>query len=323
MYKPTDFFNECFDETNEYYTKLLDLINSAFDRQKIKESGFEIHHIVPRSFFKKKGIPVDDSFYNKVKFTCEEHYMAHYYCYKCAKPIIKRSMVFALHLMSVTAASRRDDFDAEALAKMYGECRSDLTYVFKQNKMPVLTPEKRKEVHKRAMETRSKNTAYKKQLSERMKGNIINKGNLKFNLMQINLMTNLHNLGCTNAEICNLFHTSPKTLKEQVKTAKEKYTPEEVIDWDYSIRNSDRVQKYVWQKSTDNLCSFQEAYTITGMSEITFVKHLKNDEDFDFELAEVPSIFKAIIWLYEFYKKDPLIISRLETVLKQMKNLFH
>ena len=87
-----DIINECF-EKNEYYYKMMELIKTAND------SEGENHHIVPRAYFKAKGIDVIDEG-NLVRLSRKNHTLVHYYIAKCCKSIIKESMLFALNLMS-------------------------------------------------------------------------------------------------------------------------------------------------------------------------------------------------------------------------------
>ena len=48
-----NIMNECF-ERNEYYDKMIEMIKTANDPEG------ENHHIVPRAYFKIKGIDVID-----------------------------------------------------------------------------------------------------------------------------------------------------------------------------------------------------------------------------------------------------------------------
>lgn len=87
-----DIINECF-EKNEYYDKMMEMIKTANDPEG------ENHHIIPRAYFKAKGIDVIDED-NLVKLSRKNHTLIHYYIAKCCKDIIKEPMLFALNLMS-------------------------------------------------------------------------------------------------------------------------------------------------------------------------------------------------------------------------------
>ena len=87
-----NIMNECF-EKNEYYDKMIEIIKTVNDPEG------ENHHIVPRAYFKIKGIDVIDED-NLVKLSRKNHTLIHYYITKCCKDIIKEPMLFALNLMS-------------------------------------------------------------------------------------------------------------------------------------------------------------------------------------------------------------------------------
>ena len=74
---------------------------------------------------------VDNSESNLIKLKPSEHYMAHYYMSKCAKKLIKRSMVYALHLMTQTATKRHCEFSAEQFSIMYEEAKSEFVKIQK------------------------------------------------------------------------------------------------------------------------------------------------------------------------------------------------
>lgn len=84
------FIDDCF-ERNEYFDKMIELINSS-------EEGEELHHIIPRSYFRNKGLEIIDEG-NLISLPYEKHILIHYYVYKCCKPIIKPDMTYAADLM--------------------------------------------------------------------------------------------------------------------------------------------------------------------------------------------------------------------------------
>ena len=56
----------------DYFTHYVALVDSRKSRSLTKESGYEIHHIVPRCW------DGEDEEYNLVKLTYREHFLAHY-----------------------------------------------------------------------------------------------------------------------------------------------------------------------------------------------------------------------------------------------------
>lgn len=88
---------ECF-EYNQHFVAMMNIINHA--RLTNIEGKFEKHHIIPRCFFRKKGLEVDNSSSNLVNLTFEEHQKVHQLAYLCAKDIVKSSLDYAQRLMN-------------------------------------------------------------------------------------------------------------------------------------------------------------------------------------------------------------------------------
>ena len=64
-----------------FKNKYEDLINHAVEEKRglNPESGYEIHHIIPKYIFKRKNLEIDNSEKNLVKLTIFEHIKAHQY----------------------------------------------------------------------------------------------------------------------------------------------------------------------------------------------------------------------------------------------------
>ena len=113
---PTMPFEEAFDEmfpnkTNEYYRKYIELIDYAKSEEYELQEYYEKHHIVPRSFYEKKHMSIDNSDDNLVALNLADHFMAHWYITKCCVEKMKRSMEYAVVLMSnmVNCKTNRED----------------------------------------------------------------------------------------------------------------------------------------------------------------------------------------------------------------------
>ena len=109
-------FEEAFDEmfpnkTNEYYRKYIELIDYAKSEEYELQEYYEKHHIVPRSFYEKKHMSIDNSDDNLVALNLADHFMAHWYITKCCVQKMKRSMEYAVVLMSnmVNCKTNRED----------------------------------------------------------------------------------------------------------------------------------------------------------------------------------------------------------------------
>ena len=92
--------DKCFNKNHSSYTEMFNIINNARSENRgLKpERGYNIHHIIPRSYFKKMKLPVYDDDENLVKLTLSEHFMVHYHAWKCST-YIRREMASAFHLM--------------------------------------------------------------------------------------------------------------------------------------------------------------------------------------------------------------------------------
>lgn len=75
-------------EYNQHFVAMMNVINAA--RLNPPESGHK-HHIVPKCWFKLKGIPIDNSINNLVLLTYEDHVKVHKLALLCAKDKDMRS----------------------------------------------------------------------------------------------------------------------------------------------------------------------------------------------------------------------------------------
>ena len=113
---PSMPFEAAFDEmfpnkNNEYYRKYIELIDYAKSEEYELQEYYEKHHIVPRSFYEKKHMSIDNSDDNLVALNLQDHFMAHWYMSKCCVQKMKRSMEYAVVLMSnmVNCKTNRED----------------------------------------------------------------------------------------------------------------------------------------------------------------------------------------------------------------------
>lgn len=88
---------ECF-EYNMHFVAMINIINHA--KLFNKEGEFEKHHIIPKCFFRKKGLEIDNSETNLVNLTYEEHQKVHKLAYLCAKEFMKASLKYAMNMMN-------------------------------------------------------------------------------------------------------------------------------------------------------------------------------------------------------------------------------
>lgn len=88
---------ECF-EYNQHFVTMMNIIN--YSRLTNKDGNFEKHHIIPRCWFNKHNLPVDNSENNLVKLTIEQHRKVHRLAVLCAKEEIKPALKYAVSLMN-------------------------------------------------------------------------------------------------------------------------------------------------------------------------------------------------------------------------------
>lgn len=66
-------------DTNcEAYRQYVQLINENKDATLKPTKERQVHHIIPRSFFKRDKLEVDNSKENKVSLRIKDHYIAHF-----------------------------------------------------------------------------------------------------------------------------------------------------------------------------------------------------------------------------------------------------
>lgn len=118
------YIDECFIKNDDYY-KMKEILDNSSERELFKEFGYELHHFIPRSYFKKKNKVIIDK-NNLYKLTYAEHFMVHYYAYKCATKLIKQSMCLALICMKKLCLKNTNDYDTIELSKIFDSIKSEL-----------------------------------------------------------------------------------------------------------------------------------------------------------------------------------------------------
>ena len=171
-------FEEAFEEmfpnkNNEYYRKYIELIDYAKSEEYELQEYYEKHHIVPRSFYEKKHMSIDNSDDNLVALNLQDHFMAHWYMSKCCVQKMKRSMEYAVVLMSnlVNCKTNRED---TAIAKAVAFALSKVDKM----KIPVSEETRRKISEANSGENnpmygRHFSEEQKKKMSEALKGRIL------------------------------------------------------------------------------------------------------------------------------------------------------
>ena len=150
-----------FDTESEYWKKIQKIYeeNESFPKKVVKERN--LHHKFPRSFSKKDGVDIDNDEDNLVSLSLADHFIVHYYLWKCSKKGYRGMMALAFTIMRKKIVAYASDETIEQLAK---DC---------ENAMKEATEVKSKanKGKKRSEETRRKlSEAHKgKHLSEEQK----------------------------------------------------------------------------------------------------------------------------------------------------------
>lgn len=102
-------------EDNEWLDKYCELINEGKKKEKKSNEPIQIHHILPRFFYKRLGVPVDNSLENTVELSFNQHILAHYLLYNCSLGDMKQANLNAFALL--TRGKQIENFDAMDVEK--------------------------------------------------------------------------------------------------------------------------------------------------------------------------------------------------------------
>ena len=152
-------WNKYFDTESEYWSKIQKIYNENEEYPKIVVSGRNLHHKFLRSFSKKEKEPIDNDLDNLVSLDLADHYLVHYYLWKCTKKGWRTQTAFAFTLMNKSAQKYITDETVELLAKEY---KNALQYCKHSNE----TKRKMSKAHKNKKHSKEWN----KRISEANKG---------------------------------------------------------------------------------------------------------------------------------------------------------
>lgn len=85
--------NELFDVSNPNYDKMINILNNP---NPLNEEYTEMHHIIPRFFYKLKNMNIDNSDNNLVQMSIKNHFLVHYYGAKCANDKYRSRLWFSV-----------------------------------------------------------------------------------------------------------------------------------------------------------------------------------------------------------------------------------
>lgn len=156
--------NECFYTDSEDFKKMWEIIQRSLDNPS-QNSCIEKHHIVPRSYFKKVGRDyIDDG--NLVSLPAYDHYKVHYFAWKCAKPLMERSMTMAFNFMAKKCMKIIDDNDLNFSSFMYEQFREEHRKSISRSLKDYYSDEKTRDAISKRVEEKWRDPEYKKRLKE-------------------------------------------------------------------------------------------------------------------------------------------------------------
>lgn len=108
-----------FDIQSEYWKKVEKIYedNEHFPKIIVKERN--LHHKFPRSFSKKDGVAIDNDDDNLVSLSLSDHFLVHYYLWKCANKGYRGMMALAFNFMRKKMIKYASEETIEQLAKDY------------------------------------------------------------------------------------------------------------------------------------------------------------------------------------------------------------
>lgn len=169
---------EVFNQNSKYYRQMMDVIIAA--KVNPPEKG-QVHHIVPKCWFKHYHLEIDNSISNTVLLTWEDHKLVHNLAYKCAKEgWFKSKLAYACHMFGdmepiiiVSEETRRKISEAGQGRKFSEETRRKIREGNIGKKVSEDTRRKSSESHKgnkHSAETRRKISIAMKGRTSPMKG---------------------------------------------------------------------------------------------------------------------------------------------------------
>lgn len=175
-----------FDTESEYWKKIQKIYEENDNYPKVVVKNRNLHHKFPRSFSKKDGTEIDNDEDNLVSLSLADHFIVHYYLWKCAKKGYRGMMAKAFVFMRKKAVAYATDETIEQIAKDYEASMKDaaevLSKAFRGKHHSKETKNKMSEMKKREnnpMYGKQHSDETKKKMSKALKGKPAwNKGKL-------------------------------------------------------------------------------------------------------------------------------------------------
>lgn len=155
-------WNKYFDTESKYWKKIQKIYDDNEKYPKEIVSGRNLHHKFLRSFSKKENEPIDNDLDNLVSLDLADHYLVHYYLWKCTRKGWRTFTARAFTMMNKTAQKYITDETVELLAQEYKKALKDLN-ISKETRRKMSDAHKDKKRKPHSEET-------KRKIAERLKG---------------------------------------------------------------------------------------------------------------------------------------------------------
>lgn len=166
----THEWSKYFDISSDYWKKVEKIYdeNENYPKKVVKDRN--LHHKFPRSFSKKDGVEIDNDENNLVSLSLSNHFLVHYYLWKCSKKGYRNLMALAFSFMRKKMVKYASEETIEQLAKDYENIMKDVYDAHRQYRHSDETKQKISEA------ARNRSEDYKIKMSEAKKGNKAFKG---------------------------------------------------------------------------------------------------------------------------------------------------
>lgn len=117
-----------FDTESEFFKEYMRIVKKNSDLPKVRTTGRQLHHIVPRSFFKKKGEDVNNSENNIVSLSQSEHWLCHWLIWHCALTGLRGVAYAAISTMTKPILQGIYTLeDAQTVSRFAGYARQEIS----------------------------------------------------------------------------------------------------------------------------------------------------------------------------------------------------
>lgn len=172
-------WDKYFDTTSEYWQKIQKIYEENDHFSKVVVSGRNLHHKFMRSFSKLEGTEIDNDKDNLVSLDLADHYLVHYYLWKCTKTGFRNKTGLAFRFMNKSMQKYVNDEIVELLAQEYKKALLDckpseatkkkIAKSLTGRKRPSMSEEQKKKIGE-ANKGRKLSEESKKKISEAKKG---------------------------------------------------------------------------------------------------------------------------------------------------------